>query len=117
MPIVTYVAILLLPDCSVCSKNYAPSLSYTCRECSNSAVGIAVATALTLLAAAVGIVIVSHLLSGEMVGSGRGIVDRLTRRVPMHSVKIVIIVWQILTQVRPNNRQRSCISHRFVDIG
>ena len=45
----------------------------------------------------------SYMLSGEMEGVDQGIVARVTRFIPLQSVKIVIVVWQILTQVsRPH---------------
>ncbi|CAM9120015.1 unnamed protein product, partial [Laminaria digitata] len=38
-------------------------------------------------------------MSGETVlGAGRGVIARLTRHIPLQSVKIVIVAWQILTQ-------------------
>ena len=42
----------------------------------------------------------SYMLSGETRGTDQSIVARVTRFIPLHSVKIVIVVWQILTQVR-----------------
>ncbi|CAN0445647.1 unnamed protein product, partial [Ascophyllum nodosum] len=42
------------PYCSVCSENYAPSLGFTCRECSKRSVGTAIAAVLTVLALASG---------------------------------------------------------------
>ena len=40
-----------------------------------------------------------YMLSGEMEGADKSIVARVTRFIPLQSVKIVIVVWQILTQV------------------
>lgn len=48
-------------------------------------------------------VVVSYLIFGERQGATRGIVSRVKRCIPLQTVKIVIVVWQILTQVRfPN---------------
>ena len=42
----------------------------------------------------------SYMLSGKSEDADKGIVVRVTRFIPLQSVKIVIVVWQILTQVR-----------------
>ena len=44
------------------------------------------------------VVVVKYVTSANM-GAGRGIFSRLLRRVPLQSVKIIIVAWQILTQV------------------
>ena len=46
------------------------------------------------------IAVVFHLISGEKEGTGRGIVDGIARYVPLQAVKIVIVAWQIVTQVK-----------------
>ncbi|CAN0406384.1 unnamed protein product, partial [Ascophyllum nodosum] len=86
------------PYCSICSKNYAPSLNFTCRECSKRSVSVSIAVALTVLASAIGIAFVWYLVYGDLGGAGGGTVDRAMRRIPIHSVKIIITMWQILTQ-------------------
>lgn len=45
------------------------------------------------------IVFVSYMMSGKSEDVDQGIVARLTRYIPLHSVKIVIVVWQVVTQV------------------
>lgn len=45
------------------------------------------------------VVLTSHLISGENEGRAGGIVGHLTRYIPHQSLKIVIVAWQILTQV------------------
>ena len=45
------------------------------------------------------IVLFVHLVSGEKDGSREGIVHRVTKLLPLQSIKIVVVVWQILTQV------------------
>ncbi|CAN0463794.1 unnamed protein product, partial [Ascophyllum nodosum] len=74
------------PYCSVCSENYAPSLGFTCQECSKRSVDTAIAAVLTVLALAIGIIIVWHLLCMNVGGDRRGFVDRIMRRVPIQSV-------------------------------
>ena len=61
-----------------------------------------------VMAIAVGFAMVSYLVSADVGGAGRGIVDRVTRRIPMQSVKIVVVAWQILTQVRGASGRRAC---------
>ena len=46
------------------------------------------------------IAVVSYATTGEGNGKGRGLVERVARYIPLQSVKIVIVAWQILTQVR-----------------
>ena len=104
---ISYVPRRLFADCSVCSKNHVSSLSFTCRECYDSTVVILIATVLTVLVAAVALAIFWYLVSVKGVDAERGIMDCVTQRIPMHSVKIIIVVWQILTQVRTFNRCRA----------
>ena len=93
----------LFPDCSVCSKSYSPGLNFVCQKCSDSTNGIAVTVVIIALVIAFGLTIFSYLVSAEVGGAGRGIVDRVTRWVPMQSIKIIVVAWQILTQVRGDN--------------
>ena len=86
-------------DCSVCSKTFSPGLGKTCTKCSDSKVGILFAIGLGVSGAAVGVIVAFHLVSGEKEGARRGIVGRISRIVPLHALKIVIVAWQILTQV------------------
>jgi len=62
-----------------------------------------------LLGLALGVVIaiVSHLVSAEEAGARRGITDYMMQRIPLQSLKIIIILWQILTQVRTANERCS----------
>ena len=60
---------------------------------------IATAVVVAVLTLAVGLAIILYLVSAEKGDAGRGIVNRMMKRIPMHSVKIIIVVWQILTQV------------------
>ena len=52
------------------------------------------------------------MISGETVGSGRGIVHRMVRLIPLQSLKIIIVAWQIVTQVGRAN-QRLVLGERF----
>lgn len=59
-----------------------------------------VAVLLGLAAILATVAVVSYVMSGERGGDGRGLVERVARYIPLQSVKIVIVSWQILTQVR-----------------
>ena len=97
----------MIADCSVCSKDYSPGLGRTCTKCSDSKVGIVLAIVLGALGAAVGVIVTTHLLSEMKEGTGRGIVDRITRIIPLHTLKIVVVAWQILTQVNIKDAKQS----------
>ncbi|CAM9418346.1 unnamed protein product, partial [Ascophyllum nodosum] len=45
-----------------------------------------------------GVGIVSYLVSPDTRGSGTGLVDRVARLIPLQSLKIIIVAWQIVTQ-------------------
>ena len=51
------------------------------------------------------IAIVLHLTSGETRGLGRGVVNRVARLIPLQSLKIIVVAWQIVTQVRRANQR------------
>jgi len=83
-------------------------MSFTCQKCSDRKVAIATAVVVAVLTLAVGLAIILYLVSAEKGDAGRGIVNRMMKRIPMHSVKIIIVVWQILTQVSADNIRRAC---------
>ncbi|CAM9774589.1 unnamed protein product [Ectocarpus sp. 6 AP-2014] len=86
------------PYCAVCSEGYSAQLGFTCRTCSDSAGGIALAAALAGVGLVALVAVVSYVTSGEEDGKGRGIVERVGRYIPLQSVKIVVVAWQIMTQ-------------------
>ena len=45
------------------------------------------------------VAVISYLMSGDMEGRRRGLVHRIARRVPLQTIKIIVVSWQILTQV------------------
>lgn len=81
-----------MADCSVCSKNYVPSLTYTYRRCSHHTMGIVIAAVLLVPALVVGFFIDSYLVSAGTTGVARGVIDGLMERIPLQSVKIMICV-------------------------
>ena len=76
-------------------------MGFTCSRCSDSTTGIVVIGILILVCVVVGIAFALHLLSGGMENTERGLVGRIIRIVPVQAVKIIIVAWQILSQVRP----------------
>lgn len=91
-------------DCSVCSDGYTPSIGFSCNKCPDtSGPGVGLITAL----GAVGVVgffaFLTYMLSGEERSADRGIVARISRFIPLHSLKIIIVVWQIITQVETSS--------------
>ena len=88
-------------DCVIFSDGYSASLGFTCKICSNGTgefvVAIVFASALFLAV----ILAVLYLLSTELErGTERVCAERLMRYIPMQSVKVVIVTWQIVAQVR-----------------
>ena len=67
--------------------------------------GVVVASIVGVASLVFGIAIVLYLISGETAGSGRGIVHRMAHLIPLQSLKIIIVAWQIVTQVRKANER------------
>eukprot|EP00903_Cladosiphon_okamuranus_P006392 g6257.t1 len=87
------------PYCSVCSDGYSAQLGFTCSKCSNSGGGIAAIAAFSVMTVVVGAAAILYVTSVEVgCRRRRGSIGRLFRNIPLQSVKIVIVVWQILTQ-------------------
>ena len=87
-------------DCSVCSEEYAMTLSFTCTECVDTRGGIAIMAVVAVFSLCAVSALLVHLVSGEVDGARQGLIHRVTKRLPLQSIKIVVVVWQILTQVR-----------------
>ncbi|CAM9233132.1 unnamed protein product [Scytosiphon promiscuus] len=86
------------PYCAVCSDGYTPQLGVTCSKCADEAGGIVLVATVFLVALVVAATVVSYVLSGDGGGRMSGVVTRVAHFIPLQSVKIVIVVWQILTQ-------------------
>ncbi|CAM9580855.1 unnamed protein product, partial [Hapterophycus canaliculatus] len=94
------------PYCSVCTGGYAAAMMYTCSDCSDNrglVFGVIVAVILVLLL----VMIIFYLTKKELgVGTKRvadrgrasAALHRLKHVLPFHALKIIIVVWQILTQ-------------------
>ena len=88
-------------DCAICSDGYTEGLGFTCNKCSNTSAGVALMVVVFAVIIVVIVFLVLYLISGELELTRRGFVKRLLRYIPLQSIKIIIVAWQILTQVRP----------------
>ena len=87
-------------DCSVCSDGYTTQLGYTCDKCTDNTGGLVAVALVVMLTVLVGAAVFVYATSVEIGCMGRGgSLGRLFRNIPLQSVKIVIVAWQILTQV------------------
>ncbi|CAN0122023.1 unnamed protein product [Ectocarpus sp. 6 AP-2014] len=86
------------PYCSICSDGYASNLGYSCSKCFSRSGGIVFALGMAVLALFVAVVVITYIMSGEAGERRMYVFERLGWYVPLQSVKIVIVSWQILTQ-------------------
>lgn len=114
-PVNTYCpARIAAADCAVCAKGFAPGIAYTCRECSvgtmRSAMGLVVAVTMSVFI--VSALLLSYLGRVEHDGSEQGMDTyqslwekcwsypaTLVKLLPHRAIKIVVTVWQIISQV------------------
>lgn len=104
-------------DCSTCSKGYSAVAGYSCRRCTAKEKGLSAGVAVVvfalfyLLPAIWFGVHLEKMLSGESRGRPpirEGFVERklvffwnmVTKVLPLAAIKIVVVVWQIVFQVR-----------------
>ena len=101
----------MLSDCAVCEKDYAPGFQYSCRSCKGldkwSAMGTAVALIIVVL---IGVIFVlvdlvrvvdsSTIERGKLERRALLFRDRLVKALPLTAIKIIVVTWQIITQVR-----------------
>lgn len=85
----------------MCSNGYATGFAFTCTKCSetNSLLTLVLAV---FCATMVLVVVTSHLVSKETADGGNRVsaIHRLQKRFWFQPIKIVIVVWQIVTQAR-----------------
>ncbi|CAB1118550.1 unnamed protein product [Ectocarpus sp. CCAP 1310/34] len=88
------------PYCSICSGGYTKQLGFSCTKCSeNKAGGIVVIVMVAILTILAAVAVVSYVMSRDDDGGAEGgFVERVAGHIPLQSVKIVIVSWQILTQ-------------------
>ena len=89
-------------DCSVCEDGYSSTLAFTCNECSGSS-RIAL---LVVVVVAIGVAAVMAAYLTAFLVSMEKTEARMTRPyvkllnyLPLPAIKIIIVLWQILTQV------------------
>lgn len=81
----------------MCSEGHAVSLVLTCSKCSNGNLAVViVALGIVSLAA---FALVWHMVSLEQGDNKWGIFSRVEAILPLQSIKIVVVAWQIVTQV------------------
>ena len=99
-------------DCAVCAEGFAPGIAYSCRKCSGGVTTLAVAimaafvVALLLFATFV-FVHLGSVVPDESVEMGQSSRMRkysscrasIAQIVPFTAIKIVVTVWQIISQV------------------
>lgn len=99
-------------DCAVCDTDYSPSLDHTCTRCSSSRrQGLVAAVVIGAIAAVFAIaVICQYMLSAELENSKtRCFHRRVLAAVPVQALKIIVVVWQIVTQVWPSHTMPGCV--------
>lgn len=75
------------------------AVAFTCTKCMDSGGSAAITSVVAVLGLGAIIILYMYLQSGEMDGARDGIIQRVTKRLPLQSLKIIVVVWQILTQV------------------
>ncbi|CAM9844184.1 unnamed protein product [Scytosiphon promiscuus] len=99
------------PYCAVCKKGYSPGYSYTCKSCFGDSKRRALGTTAVIatVATAAAIFLVAKLLSVVETGAPAKTQSRwqqkcsewqarMRTRVPLNAFKIMVVVWQIVTQ-------------------
>ena len=87
----------------VCDEKYFKGPGFTCTKCSaNMWVRMAPVVVAAVVSVLTTFAVLTYLVLTEGDGTSHRIMTRLLRRFPRHSVKTIIIAWQILTQVSGN---------------
>lgn len=110
------LAATTVADCAVCAEGYAPSIAYGCYKCSGASLGSSVGLVLAGMLVTIGVAVVLSDLVGVVDANGsaqegeqgpRGFwrwrlssgYTFLTKIFSITSIKIVVVVWQIISQV------------------
>lgn len=86
------------PDCAVCRTGYASRIPYKCESCAQKDGGALIIALVVAVAVLFGMGLVWHLLSQNHAVTDNGIISRVVRCLPLQSLKIVVVAWQIVTQ-------------------
>ena len=101
---------VLLSDCAVCSKDYVRTLSHRCSKCSsNTSFGTAVFGVFAGLAGVLLVLFLYYMIRIERGRTNRNSTGRFRKILAIQSLKIIIVSWQIITQVK------SC-GYRVLDV-
>ena len=101
-------------DCAVCANGYAPGSNYRCHRCSESTRRAGAGAAVVMIVASVLLLIVAVWdvkrvafdgPENEIYRSGwqrnmSSCIEVMRKAFPLVALKIVLVVWQIITQVR-----------------
>lgn len=87
--------------CAVCAEGYTRGVGYTCSECNGHRRNCTIGVALVLfaIAVAVGVFGVRYLGSSDEYPPGGRFQSRFSRSAVGQGLKIVIVSWQIVSQV------------------
>lgn len=85
-------------DCSICKEGFMTSLGFKCTKCLDREWRIVIAAVVLAVGTGAMFVVVLYQVSGKT--RGNGLVDGAVRLVPLNSLKILVVAWQIVTQVR-----------------
>ena len=101
-------------DCAVCAEGFAPGMAYSCRECSGGVTISAVALMAAIVVAMLLLTTFVFLHLGSVVPDENAEVVQsswkrkcsscrasIAQIVPFTAIKIVVTVWQIISQVCP----------------
>ena len=101
-------------DCAVCAEGFAPGIAYSCRECSRGVTiwAVALMAAFVIASLLLTTVVLVHVGGGvpdESVEMGQSSRMRkcsscrasIAQIIPFTAIKIVVTVWQIISQVCP----------------
>ena len=103
---------LFTKDCAVCDEGYASGFRYTCHSCEGPDKWAAIGGAVAVLVVVVPVIAlgVAHLVgvadrpiygkNGKWERRVSNFRDRLIRVIPVTAIKIVLVSWQIITQVK-----------------
>lgn len=83
----------------MCSYGYVSTFGSKCNKCSDRDYGIALAAVVAVIAIVACAMFFVYMMSAELGGPGGKLLAVVAKRTPMQTIKIIIVAWQILTQV------------------
>lgn len=86
------------PYCSICSEGYSEHLSFSCRECSDDNTDTIIAAAILSVVGLIVVIMLAYYLTSSETDSNVGLSGVMKRYIPLQSLKIVVVTWQILNQ-------------------